>query len=188
MAKILIFRHAQTAYNRDGIFCGKIDADITEEGIKEAEGVREKLKNEKITKAYTSNQLRAMHTMEIVLQGHVPKVKIVKDARLRERDYGDLTGKKKKELEKQFPKEYPLWHRSYDVPPPNGESIKMVSERVDNFLDEVVIPNIKPDDVILFCCSSNSMRPLMRRFGHLTTEEMCTVEHIRGDVHEYQYP
>ena len=185
MGKIFVFRHARTTDNQAGIFCGWSNPDLTPDGVKEAESIREKLRHERVTRAYTSDQQRAIHTMEIALRDHSPVVEIVKDPRIRERDYGDLTGKSKKETEKQFPKEYPLWHRSYDVPPPGGESLKVVESRVNSFLDEI-LPKLRRDDVVLICASANSIRPIRRRLEHMSVQEMCSFEYERGHVYEYQ--
>lgn len=109
MAKIFIFRHAQTTDNLTHTFSGTRDPDLTPQGIDEAREIQEKLKNENVSKAYSSNKIRAKKTLEIVLKSH-PQVKMQIDDRINERDYGDLTGKNKDETEKEFPKDYPLWH------------------------------------------------------------------------------
>ena len=164
MAKIFLFRHGQTTDNLEGIFSGKRDPDLTESGIEEARKIAHQLKIEKVTKAYTSPQLRCKHTLEIVLEPHKgTEIMVVADPRIRERDYGDLTGKSKKKTEELYPKEYPGWHRGYDSPPPNGESIKDVEARVMEFLEEV-IANVWQNDVIFICASGNSIRPFRKHF------------------------
>ena len=123
MAKIFLFRHAQTTDNVTHTFSGRRDPDLTQSGVEEAQGVRDKLKDESVTKAYCAANTRCKHTLEIVLESH-GSVEMVADPRLKERDYGDLTGKNKDEIAKEFPDKYPLWHRGYDTPPPGGESLK----------------------------------------------------------------
>lgn len=184
MSKVLIFRHGETTDNKDRVFSGTRDVDLTEEGIKEAEGIAENLKDEKITKAYASSQIRSKHTLEIVLKYHPDIIPIVDD-RIRERDYGDLTGKNKDDTAKQYPKEYPLWHRSYDTAPPNGESIKDVEARVVSFLDEV-IPTFSRDDVVFISAHGNSIRPMRKYFEGLNNEEMATFEHTPGKIYSYE--
>ncbi len=185
MASIFIFRHGQTVDNKEQIFSGKRETDLTEAGIEEAKKIGEELKDEKITKAYQSKQLRSHHTLELVLNGYHPDAEIITDDRIRERDYGDLTGKSKVELERQDPEQFKLWHRSYDVPPPGGESIKDVEVRVMEFLNEV-IPTFKPDDVVLISAHGNSIRPMRKYFEHLTNEEMCSFEHTPGKIYRYE--
>jgi 2,3-bisphosphoglycerate-dependent phosphoglycerate mutase len=183
MAAIFLFRHGETTYNKKKIFTGWQDAELTEGGIEECKGIAKALEHEKPTKAYTSDLKRAQHTLMIAL-GDRKDVKITIDARLKERNYGDLNGQSKVELEKKYPKEYPLWHRSYDVAPPGGESMKDVERRILSFLDEV-IPTLKKDDVVFISAHGNSLRPIRRYFEHMSTEEMCSFEHIPGKIYKY---
>lgn len=185
MARIFLFRHAQTTDNLDKIFCGKRDPDLTPSGVEEAGEIADKLKDKKVTKAYCAPNIRTKHTLDIVLEPHDTAVETVADPRIRERDYGDLTGKSKTEYEKLYPEKYREWHRGYDTPPPNGESLKQVEERVLEFLKEI-LANVWQNDVIFICASGNSIRPIRRYFEKLTIEEMCSFEHERGHIYEYQ--
>lgn len=185
MARIFLFRHGETFDNRDHIFSGWRDSDLTPEGIEEARRIGIELKNEKITKAYQSDQIRSKHTLDLVLNGYHPGVEIITDPRIKERDYGDLTGLNKDEIEAKEPENYKLWHRSYDTPPPNGESIKDVEARVIPFLDELK-KTLKPDDVVLISAHGNSIRPMRRYFEHLTIDEMCSYENVPGKIYSYE--
>lgn len=185
MARIFIFRHGQTTDNKEGIFSGKREVELTLEGIEEAKELGEKLKDEHPTKAYQSNQIRSKHTLEIVLDGYHQNVEIITDPRIRERDYGDLTGLKKAEIEAKDPINFRLWHRSYDVPPPNGESIKDVEARVVPFLNELK-SSLRPDDVVFISAHGNSLRPMRKYFEGLSNEEMVTFEHTPGKVYSYE--
>ncbi len=184
MAKVFIFRHGETTDNKDHIFSGFRDVDLTPKGIEEAEGIGEKLKDEKVTKAYQSDLKRSRHTLELVLGDYHKNVEVITDPRIKERDYGNLTGKNKDEVEKEYPDKYSLWHRSYDVPPPGGESIKMVEERVLAFLKDT-LPTLKENDVVLISAHGNSLRPIRRYFEHITIDEMCSFEHTPGKIYEY---
>lgn len=186
MAKIFVFRHGESEDNKNQIFSGLRDPDLTAQGEKETEKIAQALKNEKITKAYASDQLRSKRSLEIVLKYH-PNVPVFIDPRIKERDYGDLTGKNKIEIAQKFPDQYPLWHRSYDVPPPNGESIKDVEVRVLSFLNEL-LPTLKKDDVILISAHGNSIRPIRRFFEKIPIGEMVSFEHEPGRIYEYQAP
>lgn len=185
MARIYLFRHAQTTDNLEGIFSGKRDPDLTESGVEEAKKIREELKDQPVTKAYCSPNKRTKHTLDLVLEPHEGTELVVADPRLRERDYGDLTGKSKKETERLFPKEYAAWHRGYNTPPPGGESLKQVEERVLEFLKEL-LANVWQNDVIFICASGNSLRPIRRYFEKMTQEEMCSFEHTRGAIYKYE--
>ena len=184
MAKIFVFRHGQTAYNRNNIFTGWADSELTDEGIKECEQIAEELKDVRPTKAYTSDLKRAQDTLYIVL-GSRKDVPVVIDERIKERGYGELTHKSKVEIARQYPKEYPLWHRSYDIPPPGGESMQVVEKRVFAFLDEI-LPKLKKDDVVFISAHGNSLRPIRRYFEKLSAEEMCSFEHVRARVYRYE--
>lgn len=183
MAKIFIFRHGQTDDNLNKIFSAWRQADLTDAGKKEAAEIGEKLKDEKVTKAYCSDLIRSRHTLEIALIPH-PGTPIIEDARIKERNYGDLTGTSKIELQEKDPKNFEKWHRSYDVAPPGGESIKDVEARVMPFLEELMA-NIKPDDVIFISAHGNSIRPMRKFFEHLTNEQMCTYEYHPAEIFSY---
>lgn len=185
MAKIFVFRHGQTEDNKTHTFSGFRQSDLTPEGIEEAKKIGETLKNEKVTKAYQSDLIRSQHTLQLVLNGYHQRVEIVTDPRIKERDYGNLTGKNKDEIAKEYPDQYPLWHRSYDVAPPGGESIKDVEVRVLAFLNDV-LPTLKSDDVVFISASANSIRPIRKYFEHLSNEEISTYEYTPGKVYEYQ--
>ncbi len=184
MAKIFIFRHGQTIDNVGHDFSGIHDVDLTPAGVEEARGIGERLKNEKVTKAYQSDLIRSQHTLQLVVNGYHEGFEIITDPRIKERDYGNLTGLNKDELEKIDPKDFALWHRSYDIPPPNGESIEMVEKRVLDFLHDA-IPSFKKDDVIFISAHGNSIRPMRRFFEHLTIDEMCSFEHTPGKIYSY---
>lgn len=184
MAKLFVFRHAQTTDNEANIFTGtKRDPDLTMSGIEEAREIRDKLRQEKVTKAYCTPNKRCKHTLEIVLEHHLG-VEMIADPRIKEKDYGELTGKNKQDMERLHPKEYPKWHRSYDIPPPGGESIKMIENRINEFIKEL-INNVWQNDVILICGNGNSLRPIRKHFEGMSNEEMATYENTRGKIYSY---
>lgn len=183
MAKLFVFRHAQSSDNAKHIFSGKRNPDLTQEGIREAENIKNQLNSEKVTKAYSNDKLRSKRTLGIVLETH-PGLFPTVDSRLNERDYGDLTGKNKDKVAQEFPNDYPLWHRSYNIAPPNGESLQDVEKRVLPFLEELKNSS-SPDDVIFICASSNSIRPIRRYFENLSIEEMCSFEPVPAKVYSY---
>lgn len=184
MAKIYIFRHGQTTDNKSHIFSGFRDVDLTEEGMEEAKKIGEKLKDVAVTKAFQSDLLRSRHTLELVLNGYHRGVEVITDPRIKERDYGNLTGKNKDETAKEFPNDYPLWHRSYDTKPPGGESIKDVEIRVLSFLNDM-LSKLTENDIVFISAHGNSIRPMRRHFENLSVEEMCSYEYTPGEVFEY---
>lgn len=184
MAKLFIFRHAETTDNVSHTFSGRRNPELTKTGIEDAKKIRDELKNEKVTKAYCAPNNRTKHTLEIALENHTD-VEMVADPRLDERDYGDLTGLNKDDIAKKYPDKYPLWHRSYDVAPPGGESIKDVEVRVMDFLKEM-IRNVYQNDVIFVCASGNSIRPMRKYFEKMSNEEMAAYDNIRGKIYSYE--
>lgn len=184
MVKIFLFRHGQTTDNKIGRFSGWSDPDLTEEGITEAKTIGEALKNELVTKAYSSDLIRSQHTLSLVLHPYHPPLPIIIDPRIKERDYGDLTGKIKAEVEKEYPTEYAQWHRSYETPPPHGESIQMVEKRVFSFIADM-IPTFKPNDVVFLSAHGNSLRPIRKYFERLNNKDMCSFEHTPGKIYQY---
>lgn len=185
MAKIFIFRHGETSDNKFHDFSGWHQIDLDPSGIEEAKKIGEKLKNEKVTKAYQSDLIRSQQTLELVLNGYHQGFEIITDPRIKERDYGNLTMLNKDEVEKKDPVHFRLWHRSYNVSPPGGESIEMVEKRVLDFLNDN-IPTWKKDDVIFISAHGNSIRPMRRYFEHISIDEMCSFEHTPGKIYEYQ--
>lgn len=185
MAKVFIFRHGQTFDNKDHTFSGWRDPDLTPEGVEEAKKIGEELKNESVNKAYQSDQIRSKHTLDLVLNGYHQGVEVITDPRIKERNYGDLTGLNKDEIAQKEPEKYALWHRSFDTPPPNGESIKIVEERVIPFLNELKA-SLAPDDVVFISASANSIRPMRKFFEGLTNEQMMSYEYTPGQIFSYE--
>lgn len=185
MAKISIFKAGETEDNIEHTFSGWRDIDLDSEGIKEAEKIGQELKNEKVTKAYQSDLTRSKHALKLVLDGFHSGVELITDPRIKERDYGNLTGKNKDEANKQDPNNYKLWNSSYEVKPPGGESMQDLEVRVLAFLKDT-IPTWTKDDVIFISAHGNSIRPMRRYFEHLSVEEMCSYENIPGKIYNYQ--
>src|ERR1044071_8591117 len=131
MASLIIFRHGQSTWNLENKFTGWIDVDLSPKGIEEAIAAGRKLKGYNFDYAYASALKRAQNTLTLALQaaGHKPITPIY-DQALNERMYGDLQGLNKAETaEKYGDAQVKIWRRSYDVPPPNGESLEMTAAR-----------------------------------------------------------
>src|SRR3989338_3776113 len=133
MAYLVLVRHGQSIWNLKNIFTGWKDVDLSPKGRREAKKAGEILKKKKFVFdiAYTSVLTRAINTLSIILKTMKhPKIKIKKDWRLNERDYGKLVGMNKDAARKKFGVEQVhIWRRSYDVAPPGGESLKDTAER-----------------------------------------------------------
>ncbi|MFA5484749.1 MAG: histidine phosphatase family protein [Candidatus Pacearchaeota archaeon] len=133
--RIYLFRHGQTTYNRDSMFTGKIDSKLTKSGINDAKIVAIRLRDKKFSVAFHSSLSRSKDTLKEVLKFHPECVKVIEDDRIIERDYGLLSGRTHYDVVvKEGYKKYDLWHRSYDVRPPKGESFVDVEKRVKDFI------------------------------------------------------
>ena len=182
--KLYILLHCETCYNKQGIFCGRANIELTKVGHEHAQELAKQLKKKKIDLAFISPLKRSKETLQHILKSH-PETKVKIDWRITERDYGDLTHLVKKEYEKDHPKLYPLYHRSYDVKPPNGESIKQVEERVIPFLKEI-ISLIKKDKVnVLIITHANAARPMRMFLEKLSINEMMSLENQRDIIFDY---
>jgi broad specificity phosphatase PhoE len=182
--KIYVFRHTQSTDNEYSIFSGNRNISLSKEGYKKAEILAEQLKDKKIDIAFSSNLLRSIDTMTIVLKYH-PKTIICIDDRIRERSYGWFEGQSKKRWAKYA---YPLFkiiHRSYYIPPLNGESLYMVHKRVDKFLEEL-LETIKGKSLnIAICAHSGSIRGIREYFENIPLKDFVEIETNEGELFEY---
>jgi len=184
--KIYLFRHGQTFYNRDKIFTGWKDSKLTSLGIKQAKIIARKLKNKKFQVAYTNDLSRCKDTLREILKYHPECKRTIVDWRMRERSYGKLQGMShKKFIEKYGKKKFDIYHRSYDTPPPGGESIKMVEKRVLSFIKDMLQLMKKEKVNVAISASGNSMRPFRKYFEHLTVKQMMKLENPWDDYFEY---
>lgn len=182
---IYLFRHSESEDNRHHVFCGWRDPQLSEKGKLDCQEVAELLKDKKIDLAYSPDLKRNLDTIAEVLKYH-PGVKTIVDDRLRERKYGDLQGERHLDLMKKDLALYLKYHRSYDVPPPNGESIKMVEERVKPFFDEL-LEKVKTGHVnVAVCAGNNAMRVIRRYLENLTVEQMMKIENPFDNYFEYE--
>ncbi len=186
MNKLVLLRHGQSQWNLENRFTGWKDVPLTEKGINEASnaGLLLKKNNISIDKIFSSVLERANKTVEIAIMASEienlhkdGKLIYEKDQRLNERDYGDLVGLNKAETANKFGKEQvQIWRRSYDTPPPNGESLKDVVERVSPYFTEIIQPYIFNKKNVLITAHGNSLRAIMIKVGMYKPEEISSIE------------
>ena len=186
MNKLVLLRHGQSQWNLENRFTGWKDVPLTEKGIKEANnaGLLLKKNNIKIDKVFSSVLERANKTVEIAINASEIEnlfenglLIYERDQRLNERDYGDLVGLNKAETAEKFGKEQVhIWRRSYDTPPPNGESLKDVVERVSPYFTQNIMPLIMEQKNILIGAHGNSLRAIMIKVGLYKSEEISSIE------------
>src|SRR5207245_1920524 len=134
-----------------------------------------KLKDYKIDKAYTSVLKRAINTLDIAMKsaGKNGSIPVTRDQALNERHYGDLQGLDKAETAKKFGDEQvKIWRRSYDIAPPNGESLKDTAARTLPYFDSVIVPYLKQGKNVLVAAHGNSLRSIVMHLEHLTKEQV----------------
>lgn len=187
MPKLVIVRHGQSQWNLENRFTGWIDIDLSPAGIEEAGKAGEKLKGHKFDVAFTSDLIRAQKTLDIVLekigQKHIPTEK---HKALNERMYGDLQGMNKDECREKFgADQVKIWRRSFDIPPPNGESLKDTAERVLPYYHEKIEPHLKAGKDVLISAHGNSLRALIMHLEKLSKEEILETEIPTGSPREY---
>ena len=179
---LYVFRHGQTTDNAEFLFSGWRDPNLTELGIKQVKILAEKLKDKKLHMLVASDQERSIKTMEIAvsLNDFAKKLEIHQDTRLKERSYGNLQGSSKLEMQLTNPKLLLEYRRSYDIKPPNGESISDVVKRVKLFIDEIV-PLMKMYKMnVAVSCHGNSIRGFRQVFEGLTNDQTALVESPLG--------
>jgi len=183
---IYIFRHGETFYNRSKRFTGWADSKLTPKGIRQANMISEKLREKKFQIAFRTRLSRSRHTLNLVLKHHPECKKVIVDDRMIERSYGDLQKKfHRTAIRKYGRRQFDIWHRSYDVPPPNGESIEMVEKRVLFFIEDLINIIKREKASVAISAHGNSMRPFRRYFENLTIEQMMKLENPFDDYFEY---
>jgi 2,3-bisphosphoglycerate-dependent phosphoglycerate mutase len=181
MDRILVLvRHGQSEWNLKNLFTGWKDIGLTEKGIAEAKAAGQRLKSKglKFDIAYTSALARAQHTLTLMLDELGQNgLKTVKDQALNERDYGDLTGLNKDEARKKWGEEQVhVWRRSYDVPPPGGESLKDTLARALPYYMVHIQPDVLAGKSVLVSAHGNSLRALIMALEGLTPEQILKRE------------
>jgi 2,3-bisphosphoglycerate-dependent phosphoglycerate mutase len=177
---LVLVRHGQSDWNLKNLFTGWKDPDLTEQGAKEAKDAGRKLKAQgfKFDIAFTSVLLRAQHTLDLMLaEIGQTGLQTRKNLALNERDYGDLSGLNKDDARKKWGEEQVLiWRRSYDVPPPGGESLKDTLARALPYYVQEILPCVLRGERVLVAAHGNSLRALIMVLEKLTPENILKRE------------
>ncbi|MEP7235427.1 MAG: 2,3-diphosphoglycerate-dependent phosphoglycerate mutase [Ignavibacteriota bacterium] len=174
MGRLILLRHGESQWNSENRFTGWIDIGLTEKGKKEAFEAGRLLRDIPIDFGFTSVLLRAIDTMTEALRGADQElVPIIKNAALNERMYGDLQGLNKAEtIEKYGEAQVKIWRRSFDVPPPNGESLKDTAQRTLPYYEKEILPLVVGGKNVLVSAHGNSLRAIVMELDNLTTAEV----------------
>ena len=190
-SKLVLVRHGQSEWNAKNLFTGWKDPKLTDLGIQEAIKAGELLdtRNLKFDLMFTSDLFRAQETGRLILkQINQKDIEIIQDQSLNERNYGALAGLNKDEAREKWGEEQVhIWRRSFDVPPPGGESLKNTAERVLPYFECEIMPKIKKGLNILVAAHGNSLRALVMHLENISSEEIVKLEIATGDPLTYEY-
>ena len=188
---LVLVRHGQSEWNKKNLFTGWKDPKLTPRGVDEAIKAGKELKKAgySFDKMFTSDLFRAQDTGRIILeQMDIPSIEVIKDVSLNERNYGDLAGLNKDEARKEWGEDQVhIWRRSFDVPPPGGESLKDTAERVLPYFKENIIPELIEGLDILVAAHGNSLRALVMELEEISSEEIVELEISTGVPLVYKF-
>ncbi len=213
MAYLVLVRHGESLWNKMNLFTGWVDVPLSEKGINEALKAGELLKNYRFAVIFTSELVRAIQTAMLIMSKNpsgVPKIEhesgrvrewgrvygghgknyipVYKSWHLNERYYGKLQGWNKDYARKIFGVDrVHLWRRSYDVAPPEGESLKDTAARTIPYLKERIIPELEKDRSVLVSAHGNSLRSIVMHIEKLTKEEIINLNIPTGIPLIYEY-
>lgn len=178
MGTLILIRHGQSQWNLENRFTGWTDVDLTEQGTKDARACGEVLKEFRFDLSFTSRLKRAQFTLANALsvQGQTDLPREA-DSALNERHYGDLQGLNKAETVEKFGEDQvKQWRRSYNVRPPNGESMEDCERRTLPFFLQYILPHVNEGKTVIVAAHGNSMRPIMKYLENMTPDAASTME------------
>ena len=190
MTMLVLIRHGQSVWNAANRFTGWTDVKLSDKGEVEAADAGLELADVRFDAVHTSGLIRAQRTAEIVMSkntvsGNIP-TRV--DERLNERHYGDLQGLNKAETaEIHGADQVHIWRRSFDVPPPGGESLEMTAERTIPYFVEEIIPDLESGKNVLVAAHGNSLRSIVMHIEGISPEEITSLEIPTGIPMFYRF-
>lgn len=187
MAYLILIRHGKSEWNVKGLWTGWTDIGLNKEGYREADRAAEAIKDIPINIVFTSKLKRAIQTWdEIKRILHLRNIPTISDSALNEKNYGDLTGKNKWNIEKEFgEKQFLLWRRSWDTIIPGGESLKNVYDRVVPYYKKYIVPELIQKKNVLISAHGNSLRALVKYLDNIPDDKIAALEIATGEVYVY---
>ncbi len=182
MPKLILLRHGQSTWNLENRFTGWIDVPLTPLGEREATRAGEHIRDIHLDEVFTSVLKRAIDTTTLALKGAGQEGALVRqDAALNERMYGDLQGLNKADVAKRFGDEQvKIWRRSYDVAPPNGESLKDTASRTLPYFIDVILPEVRAGKNVLVSAHGNSLRAIVMHIENLSQAQVLELNIPNG--------
>ena len=213
MGRLTLIRHGQSIWNLQNRFTGWVDVSLSQQGVKEAQQAAAMLTEQRFDLAFTSALLRAQDTLYEILKqnrhcsqylrihetgnewyehfipasGDKSELKIYVSEKLNERYYGDLQGLNKDRSREQFGAEQVhIWRRSYDIPPPNGESLAMTAARTLPYFQSRIVPRLRRGEHALVSAHGNSLRAIIMHIEQMTAAQILAYELKTGIPHIYE--
>lgn len=189
MTKLVLLRHGESQWNLENRFTGWVDVPLSAKGITEAESAGEKLKGYVFDRAFTSVLQRAIRTLDIVLEATgQTSIPVTQNQALNERHYGDLQGLNKAETAQKFGEaQVKIWRRSFDIQPPNGESLKDTLARVLPYWESAIAPHVMKGERLIIAAHGNSLRSLVMHLDNLTREQVLELNIPTGVPLVYEF-
>lgn len=216
MSQLILLRHGQSEWNKRNLFTGWVDVPLSEEGIKEALAAGTLLSEIPIDIILTSTLVRAQMTALLAMSKHHSKkvpivlhggegkleewgqiyseetknevIPVIRSPELNERAYGELQGLNKQETAEKFGAEQvKLWRRSYDTPPPNGESLEMTAARSIPYFKQKILPLLEENKNVFVCAHGNSLRSIIMYLDGLSKDEVLHLELATGVPVIYEF-
>ena len=188
---LVIVRHGQSEWNEKNLFTGWKNPGLTSLGYDEARKAGQLIKDTNINfdSMFTSDLIRAQLTGDIILSEiNQEGIPIIQNQALNERDYGSLSGLNKDDAREKWGEEQVhIWRRSYDIPPPDGESLKNTAERVLPYFNEKIMPKVIDGQNILIAAHGNSLRALIMQLDKISEEEIVRLEIPTGAPIHYLF-
>lgn len=209
MGQLILLRHGQSEWNKRNLFTGWVDVPLSPEGIDEALAAGVSIQDIPIDAIITTTLVRAQMTALLAMSKHHSKkvpivlhtgegklddwsqiysdetkkdmIPVIRTAELNERAYGELQGLNKAETAEKFGAEQvKLWRRSYDIPPPKGESLAMTAERSIPYFQKNIVPLLEKNKNVFVCAHGNSLRSIIMFLDGLSKDEVIHLELATG--------
>jgi 2,3-bisphosphoglycerate-dependent phosphoglycerate mutase len=182
---LIVFRHGETSFNKERIFCGWINTWLDARGITQAQILGKTLAGEKIDYGFCSDLIRSKQTLAYVLSHH-KKAKVIVDPRIKERNYGVFSGHSKELFKQLFPEKYDEIHRGYYTDIPKGENFMQVSQRVAPFMNDLIRFMKKEKVNVCISAHGNSMRSIVEYLEELSPKQVEQLEFKPTDYKKYR--
>ena len=184
MSTLILIRHGQSQWNAENLFTGWVDTPLSDVGRQEAQRAGERLaaRDVRVDRAYTSTLRRAVDTGRLVLDALGQQdLEQIQAWQLNERYYGALTGRNKAQTVEEFGEEQVrIWRRSYDIPPPGGESLADTGRRALPYFRSEIIPATNEVDTVLLAAHGNSLRAIIKDLEGISDEDIPSLEILTG--------